>query len=93
MQVCIDVTCMYTNFGGCGLFGFGDTATLKNDFTTMDYPWSSKNLIDRNWLKKFMQIYIDVTCMYTNFGGCALFGFGDTATLKNDQISLSDHGL
>ena len=50
MQVCIDVTCMYTNFGGCGLFGFGDTATLKNDFTTMDYPWSSKNLIDWNWL-------------------------------------------
>ena len=40
-----------------------------------------------------MQICIDVTCMYTNFGGCGLFGFGDTATLKNDQISLSDHGL
>ena len=40
-----------------------------------------------------MQICIDVTCMYTDFGGCGLFGFGDTATLKNDQISLSDHGL
>ena len=60
----------------------------------MDYsPWSSKNLIDRNWLKKFMQIGIDVTCMYTDFGGCDLSSFGDTTTLKNSQISLSDHGL
>ena len=60
----------------------------------MDYsPWSSKNLIDRNRLKKFMQVGIDVTCMYTNFGGRDLSGFGDIATLKNGQISLSDHGL
>ena len=59
-----------------------------------DYsPWSSKNLIDRNRLKKFMQVGIDVTCMYTNFGGCDLSGFGDTATFKNGQISLSTHGL
>ena len=51
----------------------------KFPFLTMDYsPWSSKNLIDRNWLKKFMQVGIDVTCMYTNFGGCSLSGFGDT---------------
>ena len=63
-------------------------------FLTMDYsPWSSKNLIDRNWLKKFMQVGIDVTHMYTNFGGRDFSGFGDTATLKNDQISLSTHGL
>ena len=63
-------------------------------FRTMDYsPWSSKNLIDRNWLKKFMQVGIDVKCMYTNFGGRGLSSFGDTTTLKNGQISLSDHGL
>ena len=31
--------------------------------------------------------------MHTNFGGRDLSGFGDTATLKNGQISLSDHGL
>ena len=43
----------------------------------MDYsPWSSKNLIDRNRLKKFMQVRIDVTCMHTSFGGCGFFGFG-----------------
>ena len=68
--------------------------TAKFPFRPMDYsPWSSKNLIDRNQLKKFVQLGLDVTCMYTNFGGCDLSGFGDTATLKNDQISLSTHGL
>ena len=68
--------------------------TAKFPFRPMDYsPWSSKNLIDRNRPKKFMQVGIDVTCMYTNFDGCGLFGFGDTATLKNGQISLSTHGL
>ena len=68
--------------------------TPKFPFRGMDYsPWSSKNLIDWNWLKKFMQLGIDVKCMHTNFGGCGLFGFGDIATLKNTQISLSRHGL
>ena len=51
--------------------------TAKFPFPTMDYsPCSSKNLIDRNWLKKFMQVGIDVTCMPTSFGGCGFFGFG-----------------
>ena len=68
--------------------------TAKFPFQPMDYsPWSSKNLIDRNRLKKFMQVGIDVKCMYTHFGGRGLFDFGDTTTLKNGQISLSDHGL
>ena len=68
--------------------------TAKFPFPTMDYsPWSSKNLIDWNRLKKVMQVCVDVTCMYIDFGGCGLFGFGDTATLKNGQISLSDYGL
>ena len=61
---------------------------------TMDYsPWSSKNLINQNRLKKFMQVWIDELCMCTNFGGRDLSSFGDTATLKNGQISLLDHGL
>ena len=98
MQVCIDVTCMYTDF----LVGVVSlvseilllSKTAKFPFLTMDYsPWSSKISIDRNWPKKFMQVCIDVTCMYTDFGGRGLFGFGDTATLKNGQISLSTHGL
>ena len=67
--------------------------TAKFPFRTMDIsPWSSKNLSDRNRLKKFMQIGLDVTCMYTDFGGHDPSGFGDTGTLKNGQISLSDHG-
>ena len=40
-----------------------------------------------------MHVGIDVTYMYTDFGGHGLYGFGDTGTLKNGQISLSDHGL
>ena len=68
--------------------------TANFPFWTMGYsPWSSKNLIDRNRLKKFMQVCDDVTCMYIKFGGRGLSGFGDTATVKNGQISLSDHGL
>ena len=68
--------------------------TAKFPFLSMDYsPWSSKNLINRNRLKKFMQVGIDVTCMHTNFGGCGFFGFGDIATFKNGQISISEHGL
>ena len=51
-------------------------------------PWSSKNLMDRNWLKKFMQVGIDVTYMHTNFGERDLSGFGDIATFKNDKFPL-----
>ena len=68
--------------------------TAKFPLLTMDYsPWSSKNLTDRKWLKKFMQVGIDVKCMHTNFGGHDLSGFGYIATFKNGQISPSDHGL
>ena len=91
--------------------GFGDIATFKNgqiSLSTMDYsPWSSKNSIDRNWLKKFMQVGIDVKCMHTNFGGRGhgflilhKSGFGDIATSSKTLVgvakllpSLSDHGL
>ena len=98
MQVWIDVTCMYNDFGGCILSPVLEILKLSKTanfpFRTMDYsPWSSKNLIDRNWLKKFMHEWIDVKCTHTNFGGRDLSGFGDTTTLKNDQISPLDHGL
>ena len=68
--------------------------TAKFPLLTMDYsPWSSKNLIDQNQLKKFMQVGVDVKCMHTNFVGRGYSGFGDTVTLKNGQISPSDNGL
>ena len=77
MQIGVDVKCIHTNFGGCDLYGFGDTATLKNSQISLSThgPWSSKNLINWNRLKKFMQLGLDVTCMYTNFGGRDLYGF------------------
>ena len=65
---------------------------FKNDQISHS-PWSSKNLINRNQLKKFMQVGIDVKCMHTNFSGRGLFGFGDIAIFKNSQIFFSGHGL
>ena len=54
----------------------------KFPFWGMDYsPWSSKNSIDQNRLKKFMQVGIDVKCMHTNFCGRGLSGFGDKISL------------
>ena len=68
--------------------------TVKFPFWGMDYsPWSSKILINWNWPKKFMQVGVDVTYVHTNFGGRDLSSFGDIATFKNGQISLSTHGL
>ena len=56
----------------------------------MDYsPWSSKNLIDRNRLKKIMQLSVDVTYIHAHFGGHDLSGFADIATFKNGKISLT----
>ena len=97
MQVGVDVTYIHTNFGGRNFSGFGDIATFKTakfPFRPMDYsPWSSKNLINRNWLKKIMQVGVDVTYIHTNFGGRSFSDFGDIATFKNGQISPSTHGL
>ena len=68
--------------------------TAKFPFRPMDYsPWVSKNLIDWNQPKIFMQVGVDVKCMHTNFGGRGFSGFGDIATFKNGQISLSGCGL
>ena len=85
MQVRIDVKFMHTDFGGCGFFGFRGMATYQKrpifPFRAWTYsPWSSKKLFNRNWLKKFMQVGIDVKFMHTDFGGCGLFSFGDMAT-------------
>ena len=61
--------------------------TAKFPFRGMDYsPWLSKNSIDRNRLKKFMQVGIDVKCMHTNFGGCGLSGFGDKISLWSIKV-------
>ena len=99
MQVGVNVTCMYTSFSGHGLSGFGDMATFQKrpnfPFGAWIYysPWSSKNLIDWNRLKKFMQVGIDVKCMHNNFGGRSLSGFGDMATFqKRSNFPFIVHG-
>ena len=56
-------------------------------------PWSWKNLINQNRLKKFMQVGIDITCMHTIFGGCDPFGFGDMATFQKRPNFPFGHGL
>ena len=98
MQVGSLYVSMHTNFDGRVAILVSEilllSKTAKFPFPTMDYsPWSSKNLIIWNWLKKFMQVEVNVLSMHTNFDGCRHSGFGDIATFKNGQISLSDHGL
>ena len=51
MQVGMDVKRMHTNSGGC----VSPVSEIKLAYG----PWSSKILIDRNRLKKFMQVGID----------------------------------
>ena len=62
--------------------------TAKFPFRGMDYnsPWSSKNLVNRNRLKKFMQVGIDVKCMHTSFSGRGLSGFGDKISLWSIKV-------
>ena len=56
MLVVIDVKCMQTNFGGHGFSGFGDIATFILS-KTAKFPFqTSKILINRNRLKKYMQV-------------------------------------
>ena len=61
--------------------------TAKFPFRPMDYsPWSSKISIDRNRLKKFMQVGMDVKCIHTDFGGRGLSGFRDKISLWSIKV-------
>ena len=74
MQVGIDVKCMHTNFGGRGLFGFGDKISLGS--IKVEKFNRSKSA------QKIMQLGVNVTCMHASFGGRDPFGFGDMATFQ-----------
>ena len=68
--------------------------TVKFPFPSMDYsPWSSKKFNRLELAQKIMQVEVNVLSMHINFDGCRHSGFGDIATFKNGQISLSHHGL
>ena len=90
MQVGIDVTYMYTSFGRRGLSAFGDMATFQKRPIFPFDPWTiihgHQNSIDRNRLKKFMQVGMDVECMHTNFDGRGLSGFGDKISLLSIEV-------
>ena len=93
MPVAIDVTCMHASFGGCDFFGFGDMATFQKQPNFPFGAWTSKNLINWNWLKKFMQVGIDVKCMRTDFGGRGLSSFGDkisSLSIKVEKFNQSE---
>ena len=96
MHVRVYVKCIHTNFGKRSLSSLGDIATFKNGkfpFSTMGYsPWSSKNLIVWNWLKKFMHVRVYVKCIHTNFGKRSLSSLGDIATFKNGKFPFSTMG-
>ena len=49
-------------------------------------PLKWKNSIDRNRLKKFMQVEIDVKCMHTDFSGRGLSGFRDIISLWSIKV-------
>ena len=91
MQVGVDIKCMNTSFGGCGISSFGDIATFQKWPNFPFGAWTivhghQKILMDRNWLKKFMQVGVDVTYKHTNFGERDLSGFRDIATFKNGKF-------
>ena len=91
MQVGVDVTPILVGKNSPVLEILLLSKIAKFHFRPMDYsPWSSKNLIDRNWLKKFMQVGIDVKFMHTNFGERALSPFRDIA-FQNDSVNIFDN--
>ena len=68
MQVEVDVKCMQTNFGGCGLFSFGVMAPFVFLQNSQNFPsdlglyspWGSKNRTG----SKIYDVY-----MFTKLGG------------------------
>ena len=74
MQVGINVKFMHTNFGGRGLFSFGDKNSLWSIVVEKFNRLESA--------QKFMQVGVDVKFIHTNFGGRDLSGFGDIATFQ-----------
>ena len=92
---------MQTNFGGRGLFGFGDYGShfscLQKRPKFPFGPWTIVHGGQKIELaQKFMQVEVDVKCMQTNFSVCGLFGFGDFApfsfAFKTVKISLRTMG-
>ena len=53
MQVGVNVTCMYTSFGGRGLSGFGDMATFQK---RPNFPFEAWTINKSMVIKKFNRL-------------------------------------
>ena len=61
------------------LFKIGQISLLDHGLQSMVV----KNLNQIELAQKFMQVEVDVVCIYINFCGHGLYGFGDIATFQN----------
>ena len=69
---------------------------LYKDYDHLCRKQIHKDEIHIGQIKSTQKIHVNVgLCQIHahNFGGHGLSGFGDIATFKNSQFSLSDHGL
>ena len=87
MKVGIDVTCMHTNFRGHGFSGFGDKIGLKSiKVEKFNQSESSQKIhASRDGCQVHVHQFWWVWCF------CMVSEI--KLPFKNDQISLSDHGL
>ena len=61
-----------------------------DQISVSDHVHGSKEI---KWAQKSYASRVWCPIMHTKFGRRSLSGFGDITTLKNGQISLSDHGI
>ena len=61
MQVGIDVKCIYTNFGGCGLSSFGDIATFQK---RPNFPFEAWTIVHGHGKIQLIGIDSKNSCKY-----------------------------
>ena len=66
MQICVDVSCMHTNFGGYDLSGFRDIATIKNAQISQTIAHGGQKV---ELVQKSLQLEVDKLYICTEFGG------------------------
>ena len=98
MQVGVDVTCMLTNFGGCGLSGFRDIATFQK---RPNFPFRAWTIVHGHQKIELIGIGSKKSCKKGSISSACtpvLVGVVSPVSeillpFKNSQISLLGHGL
>ena len=98
MQLRIDVKCIQTNFGGRGLFGFGDMGTLQK---RPNFPFGAWTIVHDHGKIKSIGIGSKNSCNKGSMSRAytpVLVGVTPPVSeiwlpFKNGQISLLGHGL